>query len=248
MLAFATALALVATAVGVYTVLGGHLGAAHRAAGPAPTLSMADGGPALTGVSGVPSDQIDRRLTEMSANTGTDLEISLAWNTLTDLELEVRDPSGTRIDSYQSRTADGLKDVGANPTIRFGRGAEESPQNVMPVTPDTIGAMNAMLALDGVSGADGSAEPPPGAKRVTVRMQYTLTPVEHVFYETAPRGVYTVYVHCYFWREATRDPLPYTLQIRSRGRVFRTVSGVIGPRCFVADRVDPTIVTQFEVR
>lgn len=212
------------------------------------------GSASLSGRSAVNSDQIAQRLTSASASVGGDLEVSLAWNTLSDLDLQVRDPSGQLITAEFPRAASGgVQDVDANPTLINSEGrrlveAGRNPgtQNVLPLPEmmvdldEKIGGREGLPA--GLSGLFGMSE---GGKAPS---HYTHRPIEHIYFAHAPQGTYTVYAHCYSWRELNSTPLPFTIQIRSRGKVFYETSGTLGPSNYVADNTAPTQVCQFAVR
>ncbi len=240
------ALLLLAIGAGVATV-GGRSGGAgvQGASGPRLVMSGGSGGANLTGASAIASDQIDKRLTEASAQSGGDVEVSLAWNGLSDLDLAVREPSQALVDGFYPRSPDGELDVDANPTALVHQTEDPTPTDVMPMTERDIDSMNRLSSLERMIAGDRAVD---SRGRSRARPEYTMTPVEHIYFSNAPRGVYTVYARCYWWRESTSQPVPFTIQIRSRGKVFREVSGVIGPLNYVANRVRPTIVCQFEVR
>src|SRR5207237_8431149 len=129
------------------------------------------GGANLLAAPAVSSDQIDRRLLDARAVTGGDLEVSLAWNTLTDLDLAVRDPTGAIINAYQPRSASGgVQDVDANPTLvkmegsaRAESGRSPGPENVRPV-PEFMIDLDKKLGVTGLPdfgmmSSDGRAAP-----------------------------------------------------------------------------------------
>ena len=78
--------------------------------------------------------------------------------------------------------------------------------------------------------------------------KFSRTPVEHIYFAQAPRGTYTVYAHCYSWREKDANPLPYTVQVRSQGKAFHEVSGALGPANYITDNTAPSAVCQFVMR
>jgi hypothetical protein len=188
--------------------------------------------------------QIDRRLTDAAAATGGELEISLAWNTLTDLDLEVRDPTGELTWAEHRRSASGgVQDVDANPTPltpegerRYLAGQIPGAENVIPVPDFMIDLPEGIPELDW-QGSDWKAP-----------SRYTRAPVEHIYFARAPKGTYTVYASCFWWREPDRNPLPCTILVRSRGKVLYQVSGLLGPANYVADGARPIQVCQFVIR
>lgn len=197
---------------------------------------------------GVDAGQISRRLLDAGARVGGDVEISLAWNTLTDLDLEVRDPSGELITAEHRHSANGgEQDVDANPTplspegeMRYMSGQPPGQENVEPV-PDILVDLDKRVGLPGglpdLPGFSGTGEHAPG--------KFTRSPVEHIYFARAPRGTYTVYASCFSWREPDRRPLPFTIQVRSRGRVCLQTTGAIGPASYCADGARPVEVCRF---
>ncbi len=68
--------------------------------------------------SAVDEKQFDARLASAAAATGGEVEVSPAWNTLSDLDLQVRDPSGEITAANHPRSSSGgVQDVDANPTL-----------------------------------------------------------------------------------------------------------------------------------
>jgi len=219
--------------------------------GRSPAFTFAGGvSPGLLMGPAVGHGEMDQRLLTAGATTGGELEFSLAWNTLSDIDIQVQDPAGELITAHQPRSASGgVQDVDANPTLvsseaAMGGGPNHNPgaQNVLPV-PEVLVDLDKKLGTpDGmpgflVPGADGKA----GSR-------FTRTPVEHTHFVRAPRGTYTVYVHCYSWREPNSTPLPYTVQVRSHGKLVHEQSGTIGPESFVSHNTTPTQVCQFVMR
>lgn len=205
-----------------------------------------------SGLASIDSQQIDQRLSLASANTGGDLEVSLAWNSLSDLDLQVREPSGTIISAAAPRSpSGGVQDVDANSTLLNEEGMQRArdgqipgQENVIPlpeilIDPDKNAALPA-----GVSHFLSNIPDGPGQ----FATRFTRTPIEHTYYENAPRGVYSVFAHCYSWREPNATPLPFTVEVRTHGRVFYRTTGAIGPRSFVADGAVPILVCQFRMR
>jgi hypothetical protein len=216
-------------------------------------MIQSGGGQNGTGLVGAAVDttQFDQRLLSAGAATGGELEVSLAWNSLTDLDLEVRDPFGELITAVHRRSASGgVQDVDANPTLTTEEGSERAaaglnpgPENVLPLPEILVdldqkaGLPADILGLDSLPGFD-----------VKAPSRFTRTPVEHIYFAHAPQGVYTVYAHCYSWREPNTLPLPFTIQIRSHGRVFYTTSGTLGPANYITDNTAPTQVCQFRIQ
>lgn len=204
----------------------------------------------------VDSGQIEARLASAHATVGGELEVSLAWNTLTDLDIEVRAPSGEVVNALNARGAcGGVQDVDANPTLltpegemRYHSGRAPGAQNVMQL-PDFMVDLDkrfgssgldlgGMGGLSGLLGGDGSRP----------ATSFTHSPVEHIYFAHADKGTYTVYVSVFSWREPTRNPLPYTVLVKSNGRVANSVSGGAGPVNFCSDGAGPVEVCKFEVK
>ena len=230
-------------------------GATARAAGASggPSLVMLQpgggGGASVLGAPNIDRGQIDQRLLTAAATTGGDVEVSLAWNSLSDLDLQVRDPSGTLVSAAHPRSASGgVQDVDANPTlttiegsIRANMGRSPGAENVEPV-PEFL------IDLDKRIGSDlaGKLAPPGFGGQAAPR--FTRTPVEHIYFARAPRGTYTVYAHCYSWRQSDLTPLTFTIQVRSRGQVVHEASGWLGPMSYVSHETVPMQACQFVVR
>ena len=215
-------------------------------------LPTANGGAGSSMVgAAVDSSQIQQRLLERTATTGGEIEVSLAWNTLTDLDLQVRDPSGELITAAHPHSASGgEQDVDANPTVttpegsmRAMQGLNPGPENVIPLPEfmidmdKKIGMPDEMKELSRLSGQGDKAPP-----------RYTHAPVEHIYFAHAPKGTYTVYAQCYSWREPNANPLPFTVEVRTFGKVFNQTSGTIGPANYITDNTAPTQVCQFVVQ
>ena len=227
---------------------------ARLAATVTPGLSLVQGweGPGGgLGTAAVDSDQIQTRLGSAQATTGGDVEVSLAWNALSDLDLQVQDPSGELINAHHPHSASGgVQDVDANCTLVTEEGARladsgqnPGPSNVLPL-PDFLVDLDEKMGMPGAfdkmpptTGLDGKAMP-----------RFTRKPVEHVYFAKAPKGAYTVYAHCYSWREPNRTPLPFTIEVRSHGSVFYQTSGTIGPENYITDNTVPTVVCRFDMR
>ena len=105
------------------------------------TGSRAVGGRGLTSAPAVDARQFEQRLTAAGATTGGELEVSLAWDTLSDLDLAVREPSGQVIHGYHAISPSGGQlDVDANPTLvneegerRVSAGLPPGAQNLLPL-------------------------------------------------------------------------------------------------------------------
>lgn len=207
-------------------------------------------GGSLTGSQAVGSGDIQDRLTGASARMGGDVEVSLAWNSLSDLDLEVLDPSGELITAHNSHGKSGRQDVDANPTL-MSQDEIESAFRTHGAQGETLDALfysaieqgagssvgDSLRQLSELGGSDGKAPP-----------VFSKKPIEHIYFAKAPRGTYTVFAHCYNWREHSRSPLPFTIQVRSKGRVFYETSGTLGPESFIANHVLPVQVCQFAVQ
>ncbi len=190
----------------------------------------------------VGSDQIESRLAHESATTGGDLEISLAWNSLSDIDLQVTDPSGEEVSASHPRSeSGGVQDVDANPTLLTPEGERRALMGQVPGGENTMALPEMLVDTDrstgmpagfpdlGLGGFPGRA---PG--------HWTRQPIEHVFFARAPSGVYSVRVHCYSWREPDPTPLPFTVEIRSHGSIVSRKIGTIGPASFASDGAAPT--------
>jgi hypothetical protein len=243
-----------------------YWGLAHRRSGPS-LLTVVDQGAGrgwnLAAGPGVDPRQIDGRLAAAGANTGGELEVSLAWNTLSDLDLHLRLPSGEVIDGYHAASSTGGElDVDANPTLvteageqRAAVGLPPGAENITPLPevlvdldeevarvrersrgPDLPGLFPDLRELSTMPGRAGRA-----------RSHFTRHPVEHIYFTRAPRGIYTAYAACYSWREPTRNPLPFTMELRSKGRVFHRVTGVTGPTSYAAEGARPLEVSRFQL-
>ena len=187
-------------------------------------------GSSLVGAT-IDEKQIDARLLKATARTGGELEVSLAWNTLTDLDIQVRDPAGELISAKHPRSASGgVQDVDANSTLvtvegsrRAAMGLNPGPENVTPLPEELVDLDTRMGLPHGIPGLNLL---PPEEKALT---RFTRAPIEHIYFEHAPKGLYTVYAHCYSWREPNMNPLPCTVEVRSHGRLFYAATGTLGP-------------------
>ncbi len=207
-------------------------------------------GGSLTGGQAVGSGEIQQRLTGASAKMGGDVEVSLAWNSLSDLDLQVLDPSGELITAHNPHGKSGRQDVDANPTLMSPdeietayrtHGAQGETMDALFYSAIEQGAGSSvgdsLRQLSELGGSDGMAPP-----------VFSKKPIEHIYFAKAPRGTYTVFAHCYNWREHSRSPLPFTIQVRYKGQVFYETSGTLGPESFIANHVLPVQVCQFAVR
>ena len=218
------------------------------------TLLQTGGPPSgfnLTDTPAVGSAQINQRLLDASAKIGGEIEVSLAWNSLTDLDIQVADPQGELITASHALSASGGKqDVDANPTPMtpegsaiFARGINPGPGSVVELPEflvdlsDKLGSRDFMRGIEGLSGPEGKAP-----------SLYTRSPVEHIYFAHAPKGTYSVHVRCFWWREHNRNPLPFTIQVRSKGSVFHEVSGTIGPQNYIENNAKAVEVCRFELK
>jgi len=262
---FAFAMLALLTALGIE---GAVILSRSRSSGQGLLLIRSPGAPPAAAVvagQGVPSRDIDQRLLMAQASTGGDIEVSLAWNSLSDLDLQVRDPAGELITAAHTRSASGgVQDVDANPTLltEEGHAKVQSGQTVGPGDvvqlpevlvdlddrlrgstalagqPDQLpGFREQMRALTELPGMEGKAPP-----------RFSRTPVEHIYFARAPKGTYAVFADCYSWRGPTRTPLPFTVQVRSHGKVFYEMTGTLGPASVITDRTTPTQACQFVMR
>ncbi len=219
-----------------------------------PNFVLLQPGPkGVTGaITGTPlsTDQITERLVTASASTGGDLEFALAWDSITDLDIEVKTPGGAIINAHAPVSQDGgEQDVDANPTPlteegerRLNAGQVVGEENVIPIKQLFADIDEKVGRSGGIPGVTRSSEAGKATGRITRK------PVEHVFFARAPKGIYTVSVSCYSWQEKNRDPLPYSVEIRSQGKIAHQVRGVIGPESFVSRKEPPVQVCQFMLR
>lgn len=245
-----TVAGVVAGVLGVGALL--KLGAQPATAGAGGSLLLVQSGdgrraPGVTTAPGINSAQINQRLVSASAATGGDLEVSLAWNGTSDLDLQVREPSGELITASHPRSAcGGVQDVDANPTWltqegewRYRSGRVPGAENVREV-PDMLFDLDRQAGLP-----QGFTLPGDEGKAST---KFSRTPVEHIYFNHAPRGTYTVFVSCYSWRERFAGSMLCTVQVRSHGQVFHEVSGPIGPANWCANGAPPGQWCQFVMR
>jgi hypothetical protein len=196
----------------------------------------------------VDSRQMESRLALEAATTGGDLEISLAWNTLSDIDLQVTDPSGEQIAADHPRSVSGgAQDVDANPTLltaegesRIAGGQIPGKENISEL-PELLVDLDKKVGLP--AGMQGLNLPSDGVKAPA---HWTRQPIEHIYFAAAPKGIYTVRAHCYSWREPDANPLPYTVEIRSHQKVVYRAAGTIGPASFAAEGAGPIEVCRFE--
>lgn len=224
---------------------------------PTSMLVVTSGGKSAAGKRGdsvlsapaVPRDQIGQRLLSAGAQMGGDVEVSLAWNTLSDLDIGLRDPSGEMIHASHTRSqTGGVQDVDANPTLLNAAGAQRADagqpggaENMLPV-PEFLIDMDKKLPPEFAKLLEQSSSDGRAASKFTRR------PVEHIYYSEAPKGAYTVYVQCYSWRERDPRPLPFSVQVRCRGKVMYEWSGAVGPESYTANGIPPLQACQFVIR
>ena len=196
----------------------------------------------------IDSRQIDQRLLRATANTGGEIEVSLAWNSLTDLDLEVRDPTGEVTWAYNPRSrSGGVQDVDSNPTLLTSEGSSRAHSGQVPGAETILPIPEFLIDLDERLGGRGGLPllgVMPGSEG-KAPSRFTRRPIEHIYFAKAPRGTYTVLAGCYCWRESDRNPLPFTIQVRSRGKALREMNGAIGPQCYAVDGARPIPVLQF---
>jgi len=228
----------------------------HRQDSASGLLFFDSGGGAFEGglaqVPAVNTQQMQNRLLQSGAATGGEIEVSLAWNTLTDLDIQVRDPYGELITASHPRSSHGgAQDVDANPTPTTMEGsmlAEEGKnpgiENVLPI-PDMLVDRDRTFSPLGGSGDISDVMPEAEGKAPPL---YTHAPVEHIYFSRASKGVYCVFVHCYMWRELDSTPLTFTIEIRSHSKVFRQITSTIGPGSYITTNASPIQVCQFEYR
>ena len=228
------------------------LGTQPANSGPGGSLLLVQSGdgrraPGVTTAPGINSAQINQRLLSAAATTGGDLEVSLAWNGTSDLDLELREPSGELITAYHPRsTSGGIQDVDANPTWLTEEGEQRYRSGQIPGAENVREVPEMFFELDGQPGLpQGFTLPGADGKAST---KFSRTPVEHIYFNHAPRGTYTVFVSCYSWRERFNGSMPCTVQIRSHGQVFHEVSGPVGPANYCANGARPGQWCQFQVR
>ncbi len=194
--------------------------------------------------------EVDNRLLRSAATVGGEIEVSLMWDTLSDLDVEVKDPAGQTVEAEHPRSSSGgEQDVDANPTplslqgqMKVLRGVPPGVENLEPILEFLIdidkqsGPLSKLGKLS-LGGFDGRAP-----------SKYTRKPIEHIYYAHAPRGEYIVYTRCYSWREPTQQPLSFWIQVRSGGKVIKEVQSTIGPTNYVADGIEPTEVCRFSLQ
>lgn len=178
------------------------------------------------------------------ANNG-ELEVSLSWSSLSDLDLELRDPSGELITAQHRQSASGgMMDVDANPTPVTAEGKARADAGMNPGTENLLPLPTEQLDRPGQPGSGLLFSPGFGDFAPS---RFTRTPVERISFERAPQGSYTVYAHCYSWREADQQPIPYTVRVRTRNGEIQEIKGLLGPSNFAADGVAPSEVFTFVV-
>lgn len=160
--------------------------------------------------------ELQRRLDLVGAQTG-EVQVSLAWNNLNDLDLSCLDPNGEMIDGYnQSSRSGGVLDVDMN------------------VTPDYLLTPEA------------NANVPRNANTRFHRTDVSNEPVENlVWRNNAPVGHYKVFVHQFCNKEQVAQT-PYWVVVRVRGTVHK-IAGVMGRDDFAEQLVKPKLVYEFDV-
>ena len=247
------ALIILSAVIGMFVVAGVCVAILSPRKSGTATAFESRGGLAL--VSKAESQEVDSRLALSRATTGTDLEISLVWNTTTDLDLEVIDPFGERIWAKNRESASGgVFDVDANPTRVTEEGSQiaksggnPGPSNVLPLPEE-------LVDLDTKLFPDNSSTPFEKLMQESLKntsfmtSRFTRRPVEHIYFSKAPKGTYFVRTSCYSWREPNQDPLPCTLDVRSNGKVIHHLNGTMGPKNFITDNVKYIEAFKFEVK
>jgi len=213
------------------------------------TSGTKQGTPNASAAPAVPAEQVEQRLTAAQATTGGDVEVSLAWNSLSDLDIGLREPSGFFITARNRKSPSGGKqDVDANPTLvtaegeaRADAGHPPGAENLVPV-PEALVDMDEQLPrhIRKLLALYGSSD--------LVEARFTRRPVEHIYFADAPSGKYTVYAQCYSWREPNDTPLPFTIQVRSRGKVMYEWTGKLGPASYAVNGTGPIQACQFVIR
>lgn len=209
---------------------------------PALRLGVSRGrAPAVTG------GQVSQRLERAGATMGGDLEVSLVWDGLSDFDLQVQGPSGEQINAEHWQGTDGgVQDVDANPTLIDSTG-ELRVMAGRPPGADTLQPLpEFMVDLDEKMGLPGGLPKLSDSDRKAPG-HFTRHPVEHIYYQKAPRGIYVVNVHCYSWRERSRTPLKYTVQARSHGKVFYERTGTLGPDSYAVEGVAPVVACRLSL-
>jgi hypothetical protein len=123
-------------------------------------------------------------------------------------------------------------------SVRAESGQVPGAETVLPLTPEHLDASRQLEPLQEAMRRFGGI-----ANRAPSR--FSAAPVEHIYYGRAPRGTYTVYVSCYSWRETGTAPLPFTIDVRSRGKTLFHGSSAIGPANFCANGAPPYAVYRF---
>ena len=136
-------------------------------------------------------------------------------------------------------------DVDANPTLLSRAGEEAVHSGRQPRPEDVMPLPEEFVDLDSKLGLPPGSNPLEKMTTSGVPIRFTHHPVEHIYFEHAPKGKFTVYAHCYSWREPNMTPLPFTVQIRSKGRVVSETSGMAGPMSSISDGTSPIQVCEF---
>ncbi len=248
------ALVILAAVIGMFAVAGVCVAILSPRKGGTTNAFENRGG--LNLVSRAETQDVDTRLTRSEATTGTDLEISLVWNSTTDLDLEVIDPSGELIwAKHRKSSSGGVFDVDANPTLLTAEGsviAEQGnnpgPGSVLPLDEALVDTDLKRSNLDTAKQFEYDTDPFSIIRRELLQGKFTRKPVEHIYFSNPPKGIYIAQVSCYSWREPDRNPLPCTLDVRSHGKVIHHVNGTMGPRNYIDNSVKFTEAFKFEVK
>lgn len=236
----------------------------------APSLLSAPAGTTATihsmaGCAAIPDEEVGERLLQAGAVTDGELDVSLAWNTLSDLDLSVRDPTGELTWAHNAHSkSGGVQDVDANPTpldhighAMADAGQPPGREHLRPHSPWIIRQARrrrpAFSALDRAMDSFflrllGGPEPQIGPEEPNHAIQrVSETPVEHIYFEHAPKGMYSVLVDCYSWQGADMKPIPYTVLIRCHGQVVSRCYGVAGPANWIENGTPPVELARFAI-
>jgi hypothetical protein len=200
-------------------------------------------------VAAVAKEELEQRLVSAGASTGGDIEVSLAWNGTTDVDIGLREPSGEMIHASHTRSASGgEQDVDANPTLLSAEGERRFRSGQYPGQENVVELPEALVDMEEKLPAGLRALLEMSSSEGRIDSKFTRKPVEHIYFEAAPKGTYTVYAQAFSWRERSTQPLPITVQVRSRGKVMFEWSGAIGPANYCAHGTGPTQVCQFQIK
>lgn len=233
------ALIILAAVIGIFACVGVLIVALSPRKSGNSAAFLSPGGASL--VSMTERKDIDSRLIRASATTGVDLEVSLAWNSTTDLDLEVVDPSGEKIWAKHKRSlSGGVFDVDANPTLVTKEGTliadsggNPGPANIQPLPEYLVDIDTKLKSPDPTGPFEGLIDPLSGLAGSKILHKFTRKPVEHIYFSNPPKGVYSIHVSCYSWREPNQNPLPCVLDIRSHGIVMKHLNGTMGPANYI---------------